>query len=79
MIIISLYLLLIVGGPLFSTIGPAVLATSPTGDMAVDPGTMITRVNFVVFKVVPLVLLAAGILMTRMALFWEEYQTYEYP
>ena len=78
LIIVSLYLLLIVGGPLFSTIEPAVLDASPEGDMAVDTGTMITRVNFVVFKVVPLVLLASGIIMTLMALFWEEYQTYEY-
>tara|TARA_R110002020_G_scaffold27495_5_gene88644 strand:+ start:333 stop:608 length:276 start_codon:yes stop_codon:yes gene_type:complete len=78
LVIISLYLLLIVGGPLFGTVGPSVIATSPTGDMAVDPGTMVARVNFVVFKVIPLILLGAGILMTIISLFYEEYQTYEY-
>ena len=78
MILISLYLLLIVGGPLFGQIGPSVISTSPSGPMAVDASQMVTRVNFVVFKVVPLILLFSGIVMTLIALFEEEYQTYKY-
>jgi len=78
LIIVSLYLLLIVGGPIFNTMGPALIAASPSGDMAVDMGGMVSKVNFVIFKVVPLVLLASGIIMTLMAVFWEEFQTYEY-
>lgn len=78
MILVSLYLLLIVGGPLFSQIGPSVIATSPSGPMAVDADEMVSRVNFVVFKVVPLIMLFSGIVMTLIALFEEEYQTYKY-
>lgn len=78
MIFISLYLLLIVAGPLFGTIGPSVISTSPSGPMAVDASQMVSRVNFVVFKVVPLILLFSGIVMTLIALFEEEYQTYKY-
>ena len=78
LIIVSIYLLLIVGGPLFGTLGPAVAAADAGGPMAVDMSSMITRVNFVVFRVIPLILLASGILMTLMAVFWEEFQTYEF-
>jgi len=81
LIITSLFLLLIVGGPLFSGIEPALILANPTGAPAgrtVDLVGMITKVNFVIFRVVPLVMLAAGIYMVIMGIFWEEYQTYEY-
>tara|TARA_R100001086_G_scaffold161899_1_gene87224 strand:- start:1117 stop:1386 length:270 start_codon:yes stop_codon:yes gene_type:complete len=78
MIIVGLYLLLIVGGPLFDTLGPVAISIDAGGPNAVPIEPLVSKLNFVIFKVCGLIMLAAGIFMVLMAVFYEEYQTYEY-